>query len=468
MSLEYLSASALAELVAGREVSSEELVALFVERIERLEPEVNAYITVAPEAALAEARSRDAELAAGQRRGPLHGVPLALKDLFDTKGMRTTAGSRILRDRVPDRDATTVAKLRAAGAVIIGKTNLNEFAAGGTTENLTFGDTLNPWDRSRIPGGSSGGSGTAVAAGLCAAATGTDTGGSIRIPSALCGVVGLKPTFGRISCHGIFPLSMEQDHPGPMTRTVRDAALLLEVMSGWDRADPRTVRRPVQRYTQRLSKDVRGLRIGVDEGYINEGVTPEVRGAFDRAVDVLLDLGARLVEVEVPDVSEAREASLVIWRTEGALQHEEWLETRPEDYNPGVRERFEKGLEISGIDYARAQKTRRSVTRAFEMIFDEVDVLATPTCGIPAPRAGQDVVDAAGEDLNVLTALARFTRVFNLTGLPAITVPCGFSDDGLPIGLQFVGAALDETTILRAAYAYESATTWSRRKPPVD
>lgn len=450
-----LPARELGALLRGGQTSAVEVAEAVLARIEALEPRINAYITVAAGQALADARRCDAELAAGRDRGPLHGIPLAVKDLFDTAGLRTTAGSRILAGRVPEEDAESVARLRAAGAVVVGKTNLNEFACGVTTTNAHYGDTANPWDLARTAGGSSGGSAAALAAGMCTVAVGTDTGGSIRIPAALCGVVGLKPTYGRVSCRGIMPLSWEQDHAGPMARSVWDAAAMLNVMAGWDPGDPATRRAPVPDYVAGLNGGPAGLRIGVDRDLALGGIGGEVRAAFEAALDLLAGLGARVVDVHAPALEEGMAPALVIWGAEAAAVHAEWLRTRPEDYDPAVRPRLEWGLGLPGIEVARAQRARRRLQREVDLLFDEVDLLATPTCALGAPPRGAAGVVVDGAEVEVLPALTRFSRVFNLLGLPAISVPCGFTAEGLPLGLQLVGAPLDEVRVLRAAYAYE-------------
>jgi len=457
-----LSARELGSLLRSGQVSAVEAVSEVLARIQALEPELNAYITVVAEEALAEARRCDAEMAAGRDRGPLHGIPLAVKDLYDTAGVRTTAGSRILGDRVPQEDAVTVARLRAAGAVMVGKTNLNEFACGVTTTNAHYGDTRNPWDLSRSPGGSSGGSAAALAAGLCTLALGTDTGGSIRIPAALCGVVGLKPTYGRLSCRGIMPLSWEQDHAGPMARTVWDVAAMLAAMAGWDPADPASRRAPVPDYLAALDAGLDCLRVGVDRDFALQCVGSEVRAAFEAALEVLAGLGARVLEVHVPRLVEGLAAGLVIWGAEAAAVHAEWLRTRPEDYDPLVRSRLEKGLALAGTEVASAQRQRRLLQRDLQLLFEKVDLLATPTCALEAPPRGARSVVVDGDEVEVLPALTRFSRVFNLVGLPAISVPCGFTAGGLPLGLQLVGAELDDARVLQAAYGYEQATDWHR------
>jgi aspartyl-tRNA(Asn)/glutamyl-tRNA(Gln) amidotransferase subunit A len=465
--LHYLSARELGTLLRKRVVSATDIVQAMLARIQTLDAKTNAYITVMAEDALSTARRCDAELATGQDRGPLHGIPVAVKDLYDTAGTRTTSGSKILADRVPEQDATSVARLRDAGAVIIGKTNLNEFACGVTSTNAHYGDVFNPWDLSRTPGGSSGGSAAAVAAGLCTMATGSDTGGSIRIPAALCGIVGFKPSYGRISCHGIMPLSWEQDHPGPMARTVHDTALMLSAMAGWDVADPATARQPVPDYALDLEGGIAGCRVGIDRQYALQGISSEVRSAFEQALETMVTLGAKVVDVQVPGLEEGISAGLVIWNAEATAVHEEWLRTRPEDYDPRVGPRLGNGFSVTGIEYARAQRARRQLVRNLQVLFEDVDLLATPMCAMGAPPQGASQVVVDGQEFDVLTGLTRYSRVFNLTGLPAISIPCGFTSDNLPIGLQLVGALYDEGTVLRAACAYEQTTEWHLRRPPL-
>lgn len=463
----YLTALELGTLLRKREVLAAEIVETMLERIQSLNPHLNAYLTVMAEEALSVARRCDVELAAGEDRGPLHGIPVAVKDLYDTAGTRTTCGSKILAGRVPERDATTVARLRDAGAVIIGKTNLNEFACGVTSTNAHYGDVFNPWDLSCTPGGSSGGSAAAVAAGLCTMATGTDTGGSIRIPAALCGIVGFKPSFGRISCHGIMPLSWEQDHPGTMARTVQDAALMLSAMAGWDVADPVTARRPVPDYAGALADGISGWRVGLDRQYALQGISDEVRDAFEQSLETLISLGAEVVDVQVPGLSDGISAGLVIWNAEATAVHEEWLQTRLEDYGPRVGARLGNGFSVTGIEYARAQRARRQLERNLQLLFEDVDLLATPMCAIGAPLQGAGQVVVGGQEFDVLPALTRYSRVFNLTGLPAISVPCGFTAEGLPIGLQLVGPSFGESAVLRAAYAFEQAVESPEYQPPL-
>jgi len=460
-----LTLEELAPLLREGRLSPVEVTQAYLERIDALNPTLNAFITVTGDQALADARRCEEEIRRGGYRGPLHGVPVALKDLYDTVGVPTTAASRIYADRVPDKDATAVARLRAAGVVLLGKTNLHEFAYGVTSDSSYFGPTRNPWDLERVSGGSSGGSGAALAAGLCALATGTDTGGSIRIPAALCGVVGLKPTYGRVSCYGVLPLSWTLDHPGPMTRTVYEAAIMLTAMAGYDLRDPASVDVPVPNYTAGLRQDAGGLCVGVDPAWALTGIHDEVRAAFQAALEVLKDLGAEIVEVSVSGIEEGMDAALTILSAEATAVHEEFLRTCPENYQPDVRARLEKGFPIRGIDYGRARRVGERLRRDFDLLFQHIDLFATPMCGIPAPRIGQREVTIGGQTVPVMAPLTRYTRVFNLTGLPAISIPCGFSSEGLPIALQLVGRAWDEATVLRVAHAYEGATGWTRRRP---
>ncbi len=462
--LHNLTIEELSPLLRNKTVSPVEVTQHYLARIEALDEQTNAFITVTADEALAQARKAEEEIAAGNHRGPLHGVPIVLKDLYDTAGIRTTAGSKIFADRVPDDDATAVSLLKAAGATLIGKTNMHEFAYGVTNDSSYFGPARNPWDLERVTGGSSGGSGAAVAAGLCVAATGSDTGGSIRMPAALCGIVGLKPTYGRISCAGLIPLSWALDHAGPLTKSVYDAAVMLGAMAGWDPQDPATLAAPVPDYTAGLRDGVAGMRIAVDPDYAFARVDPEVERAVKEALTVLQDLGAELVEVKLRRLNGA---ALTILDAEASAYHEQFLKTRPEDYQPDVRDRLGRGFQVRGIDYALAQRERQWMYREFETLFDEVDLFATPATAISAPELGQDETDIRGETRAVRGAIAQFTRVFNLTGLPAITVPCGLSGDGLPIGLQLAGPHLDEATVLRAAYAYEQETEWHQRRPPL-
>jgi aspartyl-tRNA(Asn)/glutamyl-tRNA(Gln) amidotransferase subunit A len=466
--LAYLSVEALGERLRRRELSPVEITRVYLDRIAALDPELHACITVTAEPALADAAAAERAIAAGQYRGPLHGVPLAIKDLFYTAGVRTTAGSRILANFVPTEDATVVARLRAAGALSLGKTNMEEFAYGATSLNPHYGACRNPWDPERIAGGSSGGSAAAVAAGLAPAALGSDSGGSIRQPAALCGLVGLKPSYGRVSKHGVVPLSWSQDHVGPMTRTVRDAALLLQALAGHDPRDPASSDAPVPDYLERIEQGVAGLRVGLPREFFFERVDPATEAAVRGAARALEGLGARVEEVPLPQAAPAFAAGAAILFAEATAYHERWLRTRPQDYDPAVLARLRVGSALLATDYLKAQRARRVLVEQVVRTFDAVDVLLTPTAAVPAPRRDENVIRwPDGSDEDVRGATLRFTRVFNLLGLPAVSVPCGMTASGLPLGAQLVGPPFAEATVLRAARAYEQAEPWEGRRPPL-
>jgi aspartyl-tRNA(Asn)/glutamyl-tRNA(Gln) amidotransferase subunit A len=435
----------LAAALRARKVSSRELVTQALREIERLNPKLNAFITVTGDAALEEATARDEELARGIDRGPLHGIPIAHKDLMRTKGVRTTAGSKIFSHYVPQRDAAIVTKLREAGVVSVGKTGLHELAYGITSNNPHFGAIHNPWDLKRIPGGSSGGSAAAVGAGILPFATGTDTGGSIRVPASFCGVVGLKPTFGRVNVSGVLPLGFSQDHLGPLTRTVRDAAIAFQAM-----ADSPTD------YVPPADSDLTGLRIGFPQNFFMERVDPEVeasiRGAFDTAVRV----GGLVVEIKVPDMEALRSAAVTCLLVEAAAALRPFLDRRA-DFGADVLAMLDQGRVIPAIDYIEAQRTRRRIGRQFAKLFDEVDCIFTPATPMTAPKIGQTTLDICGVAEEVRAAATRFSRGMNALGLPAISIPCGFSRSGLPIGLQIIAGARQEDLLLHAAAAMELA-----------
>ncbi|GIW17018.1 MAG: amidase [Tepidiforma sp.] len=461
-----LTVADAARAIARRDLSPVDLTRACLARIEARNPALNAFVTVVPERALEEAARAEAELLAGQYRGPLHGIPIGLKDLYDTAGIETAAGSAVLRGRVPDRDAAAVARLREAGAVILGKTNTHEFAWGTTTNNPHTGPTRNPWAPDRIPGGSSGGSGAAVAARLCPAALGTDTGGSIRIPAALCGVVGLKPTFGRVSRAGIIPMSWQFDHAGPITRTVEDAAILLAAIAGYDPADFATVPVPVPDYRAALIPDIRGLRIGVPRDQFFGLLDPEVLVAVEEALETLRGLGAAVEDV---DAGFTREQVISAWRlvnVEGRLYHAPWLEQQPEAYSEELRNVLLQPLP-EPLDLSAAYLASYEIKEGVRRVLETVDLLAAPTTMRPASAIGEDPVEVEGVQLSTGAAFASLTMPFNLAGVPAVSIPCGFSAEGLPIGLQLAGRPFDEGTVLRAAFAYECATEWRRRTPPL-
>jgi aspartyl-tRNA(Asn)/glutamyl-tRNA(Gln) amidotransferase subunit A len=459
-----LSLAEAGRLVRERKVSPVELTDACLAQIDRLEPRLNAFITVSADVAREAAETSSDETS----DGPLDGVPVAIKDLFDFAGVRMTAGSRILGENVANEDSEAVSRLKASGATVLGKLNLHEFAFGATGVNPHYDPARNPWNTERITGGSSSGSGSAVAAGECFAALGTDTGGSIRIPASLCGIVGLKPTYGRVSKRGVFPLSWSLDHVGPMTRTVEDAAILLGVLAGRDPQDPSSAAHSVPNYTASLSAGVRGLRIGVPRRFFFDNVDPEVESAVRSATRLLEQLGAAVSEIDPPHIDEIPGALTAIMLPEALAVHQRWMNERPDDYGDDVRYRLELGSTYLAVHYVQAQRLREIAVRAWqEDVFSKVDLIATPTTPITAPlieHAGGSTY--AGGALQVTFSLIRFTNPFNFLGVPAISVPCGFTGNGLPIGIQLAGRWWDEENLLRAAYTYEQATDWHKRRPP--
>jgi aspartyl-tRNA(Asn)/glutamyl-tRNA(Gln) amidotransferase subunit A len=459
-----LSIAGAAAEVRSRRLSPVELTEAYLARVERLNPAINAYVTVTGERARADARRAADEIAKSGPRGPLHGIPIALKDLCDTAGIRTTAGSKFFADHVPKADCAVARRLREAGSVLLGKLNTHEFAYGVTTDNPHFGTTRNPWDQSRIPGGSSGGSGAAIAASLAAGTIGTDTGGSIRIPAALCGAVGFKPTYGRVSKAGIFPLSFIFDHAGPITRTVEDAAIMLEAIAGYDPADPTSERVPVDRYTEALVRSAKGLRVGVPRRHFYERLDPEVCAALEAALGVLGSIGASVQDVELPSAETAIMPLFALVLAEAKHIHAERLRSRPQDFGADVAEILSRATP-SGAELVAALDATYALTRVMREALGTVDVLATPTTPIPAVTIGQQSVLTDGVEESPIFALIRFTAPFNATHLPALSLPCGFTRDGLPIGLQLAGRPFDESTVLAVGKAYEQATEWHRRRP---
>jgi len=459
MKLTSLTISESASLLARREISPLELTQAHLARIAQIEPRLNCFITLTPESALARAGQAEAELQHGDLRGALHGIPLALKDLYETRGVRTTAGSKFFADYVPDTNATSVERLEAAGVVLLGKLNMHEIALGVTNNNPHFGACRNPWRLNLTPGGSSGGSAAALAAQLCLGSLGSDTGGSIRIPAALCGVVGLKPTFGRVSLRGVIPLSWNLDHPGPMARRVKDVALLLQAVAGYDPADPVSVEVPVPDTLAELEAGVRGWRVALASDAFFTRADPEVLAAVRAAAQVFSDLGAQVREVEFPGGREAAQANGLMVTSDAAAFHGERLASHPEDFGEDVRQRLQSGAAYTSSEYVLARRTQVTLRRQFELFFDDFDILLTPTTPIAAPPLeGPDAVEQA-------RTLTRFTAPFNLTGLPALSLPCGFSAEGLPLGLQIVARPWAEAAVLRAGQAYEGATEWHARRP---
>jgi aspartyl-tRNA(Asn)/glutamyl-tRNA(Gln) amidotransferase subunit A len=456
-----------ARLMVRRDLSPVELTQAALERIDVLNPRLNAFITVLDEQAMATARKAEQEIMAGRGRGPLHGIPIALKDLCATKGVRTTAGSKILQNYTPRHDATVAFRLAEAGTILLGKLHMNEFAYGPDGDNVHYGRVRNPWNLECITGGSSSGSGAAVAASLCLGALGTDTGGSIRIPAALCGIAGIKPTYGRVSRYGITPLCWSLDHAGPMAKTVEDVALLLHAMAGYDARDPGSAQRPVPSYAAALSRDVRGLRVGIPREYFYDTLDPEVDSAIRQAIEVIRGVGATIQQVSWPSLRYATLAALTIVLVEASAFHEAWIRTRSQDYHPEVALRLKWGLLVPAAAYLKAQRLRELMCREVAHLWQQVDVLITPATMMAAPHPHVMQMRVGSRQISTREALLRLMRPFNLTGLPAISIPCGFTSTGLPIGLQIAGRPFDEETVLRVAHAYEQQTDWHRRQPPI-
>ena len=448
----FLPAKELARLLAARELSSVELTRAYLERIGRYDAQLRTFITVDADGALAAARAADESR---QSRGPLHGVPIGIKDNIATRGLRTTGGSRVLTNWIPDRDAPVMTRLRQAGAIILGKTNLHEFAYGGTCTNVEFGAVRNPWNTEHVPGGSSGGSAAAVAAGLCAATLGTDTAGSVRLPAAQCGVVGLKPTYGRVSIQDVIPLAWTLDHVGPITRTVDDAELLLQVLAGSEFV------------TAHESATANGVRLGVPRRYFFEGLQPDVAVAIEHALEVLRAEGASLHEIDWPDVHLSNSATWTIILAEASAYHRRWFREQPHNYSDATRANLQLAEFLPAADYVQAQRVRSVLRQHVEEVLQSVDALVTPALAITAPRIGQTTAEVGGKVKEINPVFIRLADPFNLTGLPAISVPCGFGADGLPIGLQIAAAPFAESMVLRVARAYETANDWHMRRPPL-
>lgn len=461
MDLNYFSLAEAAELIAKREISSEDLIQAHLDRIFLLEPRLNSFITQTSEEALERAIEADAEIQSGIYRGPLHGIPIALKDLYETKGVATTAGSLFFKDWVPDTNAAVVDRLNAAGAVNLGKLNMHEIALGVTNNNPHFGACRNPWDIERTPGGSSGGSGAALAAGFCMGSLGSDTGGSIRIPASLCGVVGLKPTYGRISLRGVVPLSWNLDHPGPMARRTRDAALLFQVMAGYDPEDPSSADMGVPDYVAQLMGGVKGWRIALAEDDFFSKGDEQVLAAVKEAADVFAGLGAQIESVEFEGAHEAAKNNGLMVTSDAAAFHRERLAEEPANFGADIRQRLETGAAYTSGEYSIARRSQAVLRRKFTQFFSKYDLLLTAATPIAAPLLeGPDAVQQAA-------TLTRFTAPFNFTGLPAISLPCGVTDQGLPIGLQLITRPWGEVSLLRAAQAFEGATEWHLNRPEI-
>jgi amidase len=461
--MHYLSAAELAaEIVQGR-ISPVEATRHELARIERLDGELRSYLTVTPESALAEARAAEQDVVRGRVRGPLHGVPVAVKDLCDTAGVRTTAGTRVMRDRVPAEDAAVVARLRRAGAVVLGKLNMTE---GAYAENHPdYPPPVNPWNADAWTGVSSSGSGVATAAGLCFASLGSDTGGSIRFPSAMNGLVGIKPTWGRVPVSGVFPMAWSLDHVGPMCRTVLDAAIVLGVIAGRDDADPTSAPEPLEDYAgAATAQRIDGLRIGVDRRYSSAGLDPEIAGYFDAAIAKLAALGARIVDVDLAFFDELGGGWSMTCAAEMLAVHAGMFPERAPDYGPALTMLLEMARTMPAVEYARAHQARLVFCGRLAALLDDIDAIACPTVGVRIP-ARISMLDPEAAPL--MLAAMRFTAPFNSSGSPTVSLPCGACSDGVPASLQLVGRHFEEATIIAAAAAYEAATDWHLRRPPL-
>jgi aspartyl-tRNA(Asn)/glutamyl-tRNA(Gln) amidotransferase subunit A len=465
MDLTDLSITEASEFLQKGDLSPIELTEAHLNRMAAVNPAVNAFITVTADTARLQAKKTEALLIQGRRPGgkpphPLCGIPIALKDLYETRGIRTTAGSRFFTDYVPQADAFTVEKLLTAGAVLLGKLNMHEIALGLTSVNPHFGAVKNPWALDRIAGGSSGGSAAALAAGLCMGSLGSDTGGSIRVPASLCGCVGLKPTFGRVSVRGVIPLSWNLDHAGPMARRVEDVALLLQTIAGYDPEDAYCIDKPVDDYISQIGEGIKGWRIALaSDDYFSERTQPDIRRAVNEAAAVFAKLGATCEAVDFSGMREAAAANGLMIVSDAALFHEERLRSGPEDFGQDVRQRLQMGAAMPSRDYIKARHTQALFRHELIRFFSDYDLLLTPTTAVAAPPIiGPDALDQA-------LLLTRFTAPFNLTGLPALSVPCGFTTDGLPMGLQICGPPWSEAKILRAAFTYERDAGRHQEKP---
>lgn len=451
--LHYLPISQVARLLRQRKVSCLEVTEAAWARIDQANPLLNAFITLQREESLLAAREADSLLEKEAPKSPLHGIPISLKDLYDTEGLLTTAGSRVTAERVPGEDSTVTRRLREAGAILLGKANMSEFACGGMGH--VFGAVSNPWDIERFPGGSSSGSGASVASGMNYASMGSDTGGSIRLPAALSGVVGLKPTYGRVSRHGVVTLSWTLDHAGPLTRTVRDAGIVLQAVAGLDPLDPTSSPERVPNFSRNLPRRLEGRTLAVPREAFYGSLDPQVEGAMEEALLELQRLGAKLKEVSIPNAAAGTNAMITILQAEGAAYHWERVGDRLNDLGTTARGRITQGLLTPAVSYIQAHRVRSILIEEFRQALNGVDALVVPTTQTTAQRLDEGRLTSA------------LTPAFNMTGLPALSLPCGFTKEGLPIGMQIVGRAFEEATVLKIGHAYESATEWHTRRPPI-
>ena len=463
--LHYKTITEVAALIKAREISPVEVTEAMLRRIEQIDGKYKSYATVMADQAQAAAKAAESEIAAGQYRGPLHGVPFAVKDLCFTEGVRTMGGSKVYIDHVPSFDATVVVKLNAAGAIPLGKLNLTEGAMGGYNPALDL--PLNPWNIDHWCGSSSSGSGVATAAGLCFGSLGSDTGGSIRFPASACGTVGLKPTWGRVSRYGVLALAESLDHVGPLTRSAADAAISLQAIAGQDPNDPTSLPAPVPDMLDGIDGGVQGVRIGLDENYATDGVDPELAAAVIEGVAVMKELGAEIVPVQMPDVDSYLPAWPVLCSAEAVAAHRENYPSRRDDYGPWFRGWLDMGANVTGADYAEANNRRAALNGLIRDVFADIDVLACPsTIGPARPITREEMYGPLSADRG--TSFQRYTVPYDYNGAPTISLPCALNSDGLPLSLQFVGKALSEPLLCRIGHAYEQATDWHNLHPPID
>ncbi len=461
-----LNLTDLSRLIAAREVSSSEATRAALARLEQLEDRLNAFITVLREQALAEAKKADEEIARGNYRGALHGIPVTIKDMFEMAGVLTTGGSKILADWVPETNSALVERLRAAGAIIIGKTNLDEFGHGGTSTLSHFGPVHNPWDIERIAGGSSGGSAAAVASGIGPLSYGTETGSSVRRPASYCGITGFKPTFGIISRHGSFRGAWSQDHVGLFARSVKDIALGLDPVAGYDPRDPGSVRQDHPGYASRLDANVKALRVGVLRRFL-EGVNLAVRQAFDAALKVLASEGCEIVDLDVPEISYAAMTSMMTSSAESAGNNRRWFREHYHDFVPHVSRGLAVGMTITASEYLTVQRARHRIREALRATYEMVDIIASPTTNRVAPLLSEGLKGNGDDTRHASYNQSNLLRFPSMLGLPGCSLPCGMNPEGLPMGLQLVGGWFADQTVLNTALAYQSATEWHRRRPAI-
>ena len=464
MPYHYKTISEVAEQIESKHISPVELTTELLERIDQLDGRLKSYVTVMADHAMTVARKAEEEITSGRYRGPLHGIPIAVKDLFYTKGIRTMGGTKALANHIPDFDSTVVARLKSAGAVLLGKLNLTEGAMGGY--NPEFGIPRNPWNTERSSGASSSGSGVATAAGLCFGSLGSDTGGSIRFPSAFCGTVGLKPTWGRVSRYGVLNLAESLDHVGPMTRSTADAGIMLQAISGLDTNDPTSLPAPVPGMLDSLDKGVEGVRIGFDEHYASKDIDPEIVEAVLKGVKILEDHGADIVDVQLPDVDQYVIAWTVLCSAEAVAAHDSTYPSQRDDYGPWFLSWLDKGAKVTGAEYAEANNLRAACTGHLRRVFEQIDILACPSVINPTQPVDPEALYQS-KPRNFDPMRQRFTVPFNFSGAPTLSLPCGMNSEGLPLSLQFVAKHLSEPLLCQVGHAYEQATEWHRIHPNI-